>query len=93
MIARTGPNARLSTALRGARLVVLVLAATALALPGDAGTAAGWAMVVVLITTPLARVAWLGVRWAREHDWRFARLAGGLLAVTAAAAVTAMFTD
>jgi hypothetical protein len=67
--------------LDGASAVAFVLGVLAVALPGRAATAAGVVAVAVVAGAPLVRVAWLGGRWARKGDTRFALLAGALLAV------------
>ena len=85
-------NTTLAAALRAATIAVLSLAVAGVALPGDVGTAAEWAMVALLIATPLARVAWLAVRWSRRRDWLFVGLAAGLLALTGLAAVITALT-
>jgi hypothetical protein len=78
--------ARLLRAGAAAAFVLGLLGAT---LPDDAGTVTATAAVVVVVGVPLARVAWLGVRWARKGDARFAALAGTLLLVVATGAAIA----
>jgi hypothetical protein len=58
-------------------------------LPGTPAVLAGWAMVVVLILTPIGRVGWLASRWSR-FDRAFAVRAWGLLAAVAVAAAVAV---
>jgi len=72
------------TLLRVGAVAALVLGVLGALLPGDAGTVAATGAVAVVVTTPLARVGWLSVRWARLHDRRFAALAAVLLVVIAA---------
>lgn len=69
-----------------AALVLGVLGAT---LPGRSGTVAATAAVTVVVGIPLARVAWLGVRWARVGDQRFAAVALALLAIVGAGVLLA----
>jgi hypothetical protein len=69
-------------------LVGLVLGCIGvLVLPEDDRTGPSQVLVGAVIAVPLLRVAWLGVRWARKGDWRFAGAAGALLAVVALAAL------
>jgi hypothetical protein len=75
--------------LRVALAVSLVLGAATLAVPPDRRDNVGIVMVVVLVATPLGRVAWLGVRWLRRGDRRFALAAGTLLVVMVAGVVVA----
>ena len=56
---------------------------------GSIGHASGYACVIVLIATPIFRVAWFTTSWARSGDRRFAALGGGLLIVLAVGAVLA----
>lgn len=67
--------------------VVLTLAMVALVVPERWEVKVATAALVVLIAAPLARVAWLGVRWIRVGDYRFAAVAGALLAVATLALV------
>jgi hypothetical protein len=75
--------------LRLALAVSLALGAATLVVPPDRRDDVGIAMVVVLVATPLGRVAWLGVRWLRRGDRRFALAAGALLVVMLAGVVVA----
>ena len=50
-----------------------------------AGPPAADAGLLVLIVTPLSRVAWLAVAWARRGEWRFFWTAAGVLLLEAAA--------
>ncbi len=86
------PNrqAALARAGRVALVAVLVAAAVAALLPDEAGSTAGALMVALLVAAPLVRVAWLGIRWARKGDRRFALVAAGLLAVVAAGTAVAL---
>lgn len=83
---RFGPLAGL---LRGATRVAMALAFAGAVVPGRAGRAAGWALLVLLLVTPVLRVVWLAHRWARRGDTRFAAVAGVLLLAPATAAVIA----
>lgn len=70
-------------------LAALALGILGATLPGAAGTAAATGAVAVVVGVPLARVAWLGLRWARVGDTRFAVVALGLLAVVGTGVVLA----
>ena len=72
---RAGRQRRLARFLRIAAYVTFALAAAALVLPGEAGRIAGLLVVVVLVAVPLLRLAWLGHRWLRKGDRRFALVA------------------
>jgi hypothetical protein len=94
----TGPGAHplvgrqrhLVAFLQVAVAAAMVLAVAGVVLPGRWGTAAGVALVATLVGAPVARVAWLMVRWIRRGDPRFAAVAGALLAVAAAGALSAL---
>lgn len=86
---RNPARRRLSTALNREVPIVLVLGAIAWLAPGTMSHVAGWAMVGVLIATPIGRVGWLAARWMR-FDRGFAWAGWALLSVVAAAAVTAV---
>lgn len=73
--------------LHAALVAVLALAVATLVLPRGARDAAGSAMVICLVASPLVRVGWLVVRWARKGDHRFAATGLLLLAVVASALV------
>jgi hypothetical protein len=70
-------------------LAALGLGVLGATLPGRAGTVTATAAVAVVVGIPLARVAWLGVRWLRVGDQRFAAVAVALLAVVGAGVVVA----
>jgi hypothetical protein len=70
-------------------LAALTLGLLGATLPGPAGTAAAAGAVGVVVGIPLTRVAWLGLRWARAGDARFAAVAIALLAVVGAGVVLA----
>jgi hypothetical protein len=80
----------LARALRTTTVLTLALALAGSTIGGDVGTAAGTAMVALLIAAPTGRVAWLGVRWFRKGDRRFALRAAALVAVVAGAAGVAL---
>ena len=80
---------RLSIVLNREIPVVLVLGGVAWLAPGAASRLAGWAMVAVLIFTPIGRVGWLAERWTR-FDQRFAWTGWCLLIVVGAAAAVAV---
>ena len=75
---RAGRQRRLARFLRVAAYATFALAAAALVLPGEAGTAAGTLVVAVLVGVPLVRLGWLGHRWLRKGDRRFAVVAAVL---------------
>lgn len=85
-----GRQRHLVVFLRASTIVAFVLAVGGLILPGRAGTVAGTLLVATLIGVPLVRVAWLCLRWIRRGDVRFALTAGGLLAIVAVGALTAL---
>lgn len=76
----------LARLLRGGLWLTFAIALVGL-LPGDAGRVGGWILMGMLIGTPLLRVAYLVVRWARGGDWRFALVGAALLATTAVGTV------
>ena len=80
---------RVGRAIQGVLVAVAVAAAVGAAL-GDAGRALEWTAVVAITAIPLARVAWLAVRWSRQRDWRFVALAVLLLVLVALGPVTAL---
>lgn len=84
---RVDRQRRLARFLRIAAGATFALAALALALPGRSGEMAGFAVVAVLVATPLARLAWLGRRWLRKGDRRFALVAALLGVIILAGAV------
>ena len=63
------------------------LAALTVVLTAPAEEPVAVATVAMLLAAPLLRIAWLGVRWWRLGDRRFAFVAAGLLGVVALAAV------
>jgi nitrate reductase NapE component len=70
--------------------VVGALAVAALVIPpGEMRDAVATTAIVALVAAPVVRVAWLGIRWLRLGDPRFALVAGGLLLVVAFAALIA----
>ena len=85
---------RAAALLRGASIAVVVLCTGSLLVHArwpDAALSAqlAWAAVAALMIVPLVRVAWLGVRWLRKGDVRFALVALGVLLVVAAGALLA----
>lgn len=70
--------------------VLLGLAVLATLIPGAVGTALATAAVVILVATPLLRMAWLVSRWAQESDRRFVLTGVGLLAVVAVGALVSI---
>lgn len=83
-----GRQRRLVITLRVATVVAFTFGVAALVLPGEAGRVVAAAMVVVLVVTPLARVAWLVLRWGLRRDWRFAGAGVALLTVVALGLLT-----
>lgn len=73
-------------ALRWAARILAGLTSLGLVVPGRAGARIGWAAINLLIAVPLVRVLWLGARWLRRGDRRFAAAAVGLVATVAAGA-------
>lgn len=86
---RNPARRRMSTVLNREVAIVLVLGMIAWLAPATASTGAGWALVAVLILTPIGRVAWLSARWMR-FDRPFAWTGVGLLTAVAAAAALAV---
>lgn len=84
---KAGRQRRLSRFLGVAGTAVLAAAGAALVLPGRAGELAGGAAVALLVAVPLARLAWLGQRWVRRGDVRFALVAGLLALIVLAGGV------
>lgn len=73
-------------------LVILTAVLSALALlvvvlPEPAEEPVAVATVALLIAAPVLRVGWLGIRWWRLGDRRFALVAAALIGVVALAAV------
>lgn len=66
-----------------------VLSGVAVLTTGDTARVAGTAAVAAVVTAPLGRTLWLGVRWLRKGDRRFAVVAGGVLLVIAAGGTVA----
>ena len=67
--------------------VLSALAATVIVLPPPAEEPVAVATVALLIAAPVLRIGWLGVRWWRLGDRRFALVAAALIGVVALAAV------
>jgi len=72
--------------------LVLFAAAVLGLVPGPLGTIGAVGAVTVAIATPVLRVAWLAVRWARRGDVRFAIYAAGLVLVVLSGSVIALAT-
>jgi hypothetical protein len=66
-----------------------VLALTAVVTTGETSRAAGTASVVAVVAAPLGRTLWLGVRWLRKGDRRFALVAAAVLVIVAAGGIVA----
>lgn len=78
---RRGPRGRgrrLIAPLRAVTALAFVMAGAALVLGPD-GSALATALAMLLVGAPLARVAFLAVRWAQLGDRRFSWLAALLL--------------
>jgi hypothetical protein len=79
---------RLGVVISRVLLVVGVLAAVGLAIPGGAGFA--WAAVVVAVAIPIVRVMWLTLRWSKLKDSRYVWAAVALLALIAVGPIIAL---
>ena len=66
--------------------VAAVLVLGALLLPERVGEVAGGALLVVLVATPVLRVAWFVQRWYRRGDVKFALVGAAVLVVVGAGA-------
>ncbi|MBW3603744.1 MAG: hypothetical protein KY460_02340 [Actinobacteria bacterium] len=86
---RNPARRRLSTVLNGEVPIVLVLGVVAWLAPAPVSRWSGWAMVSVLVLTPIGRVAWLSARWMR-FDRSFAWVGVALLVTVGAAAAIAV---
>lgn len=75
--------------LRDVTLLVGVLA-TGTILLGSLAQYLGWAMVVVLVGAPIARVLALAIRWWAEGDVMFTTLAALLLLALVSGAAAAL---
>lgn len=76
--------------LRAMTYLAVGLSVAGVVLPGSSGRVAAVALVVVLVGTPVVRVAWLLARWTRRGDRRFAAVAAALLAIMAVGAVSGL---
>ena len=76
-----GRQTLLVRVLRALSLTAWVLAGAGVLLPGRAGASCAVALVCLLVAAPVARVSWLGVRWLRRGDPRFAAVAGCLVLI------------
>lgn len=74
-------------ALRLITRLVVVLTGVGLVVPGEVGTSIAWSVVLTLIVVPVLRVLWLGARWFRRGDRRYAAAADLLAVVVLAGAV------
>lgn len=72
--------------------ILLFVAAVVGLVPGPLGTIGAVGAVTVATATPVLRVAWLAVRWARRGDVRFAIYATGLVLVVLSGSVIALAT-
>lgn len=87
---RHGLVRRWSAWLERAAVGAFVLAAAAVAVPGDVGEALAVALVALLVATPLVRVALAAVRFSRIGDRRYALVATALLVIVAAGSAVAV---
>jgi hypothetical protein len=83
------PDPRLSAWLRAAIIGALVSSMLGATVPGTAGRWLGGAAIALIVGTPLLRVGYLAIRWARIGDLRYAWVAFALLAVIAIGAAAA----
>ncbi len=86
---KSGRQARLLVVLRTGITLVLAAATVGALAPEPWGTGAAKATAVMLVAFPVGRVAWLGVRWLRKGDTRYATVALLLLLVVATGAIAA----
>ncbi len=63
--------------------MVAALSVLSIGVPEPYSIWTSWAAVVCIIAAPLSRVLWFGIRWVRRSDYRFAAVAGGVLAMAA----------
>lgn len=80
---------RLGGIVQGVLVAVAALAVTAVLL-GSSGRGLAWVAVGAVTAIPLARVAWLVVRWTRVRDWRYVAVAVLLLVLVAVGPVVAL---
>jgi hypothetical protein len=80
-----GRQRHLIVALRWSLAITGILALAGVVLAGRAGEIAATMFLVVLIAIPIIRVIWLGIRWVRRGDPRYALVSGVLLVVIATA--------
>lgn len=76
-----------AVALRWITRLVVVLTGVGLVVPGDAGRSIAWLVALTLIAVPVLRVLWLGARWFRRGDRRYAAAADLLAVVVLTGAV------
>lgn len=74
-------------ALRWITRVVVMLTILGLAVRDDVGRSIAWLVALTLIVTPVLRVLWLGARWFRRGDRRYASAADLLAVVVLGGAV------
>lgn len=83
-------NGIMARALQFTTVAALLLGLVGSISPAPIGSVAAWMGFGVVVAVPLARVAWLGVRWIDRHDYRFALIAFSLLGVVALGGVAAV---
>ena len=86
--ARRRRRAHLIVASKVVLMAGMVATLAALVLPTEPATVVGAVAVVLVVGTPMGRVAWLVVRWLRLGDRRFALVGLAVLALGVVAAVT-----
>ena len=86
---KAGRQARLLVVLRMAVFLVLACALLGAMAPEPWDGRAARATVALLVLFPVGRVGWLGIRWLRKGDIRYATVALMLLIVVGTAAVVA----
>lgn len=82
---------RLGNVIRWVLLVAALIAAVGLLVPG--GEPVATVSIFLVAAVPIARVAWLVVRWARIGDRRYMGAAAGLLVLIAAGPLIALLTS
>lgn len=84
-------HAVLSTLLIIAVRVIFVGAVIALLLPESMARPVATAVVALLLSVPILRLCWFGVRWIRRGDPKYAAIVFGLLCTIALGAALNYF--
>jgi uncharacterized membrane protein len=79
----------LQQALRGTAAATFAVALAGVLLPGRAGNVVAAVALGIVVATPLLRLVWLAVRWARKGDWRYCGVATAVLVIVASGALLA----